>query len=120
MKRFHAAVAVAEHGDARRFERVGVCCRLKRGHALAFDLVGLSDVVLESHGCSSSEYDDGGRTTRVALPPYLTSDSYAAFSAERAFSASAVNADGSCTARSARIFRLTSMPASLSPFMNVL
>ena len=55
---------------------------------------------------------------RAAAPSFAVKEPYAAVKALRARSASAVNACGSRTARSARIFRSTSMPAFLRPFMN--
>ena len=49
LQRLDAPLAVAEEGDARRFERVGVGGRRNRGDTVAFDGFGFVQITLKIH-----------------------------------------------------------------------
>jgi hypothetical protein len=50
LQRFHAPLTVAEEGDSRGLERVGVGGRLDRGDALTLDHVSFVQVFVQIHG----------------------------------------------------------------------
>jgi phenylalanyl-tRNA synthetase alpha subunit len=99
----------------------------KRGELLALQKA-LATLPPESRRDAGRAFNDAKTRLNAALeerrvalaPPPSASGktTYAAFRAARALSASAPNACGTRTARSARIFRSISIPARPSPLMN--